>query len=191
MLPKNDLFNILVNRIRIACEKQDIKNGAIGVCFLPVPGLVTEWMEALNFSICETHFAPISLFGNTAYREGDNECDGLAVVSAEIMGAKRVMQYYEDNFCTPSREQCTSGSLQNEMTGIGVSNRKGAVAIDIGVRTGIGCYYRGTKALTIFIGVAGGTPEQDEAAAWTGLDVIKAATKDDPDVILARTYYED
>ena len=187
MLSKKELVDLIINKVRNACQEQSIESGAIGVCFVPEPGLIDEWMDAPRHSTGELYIAPVTEGGSTRPKK-TSDCAGI--VAMKIAGLKLLMEHYDEEGIIPARDQCTSGSLPNEMTGNGISNWKGAIAIQLGVRTGIGCHYRGNKALTVYVGVSGGTQLQDEAAAWTALDVLKEAIKDDPDIMLARMYYD-
>lgn len=193
MLNKNELTTRIIEKVRAACVERDIVNGAIGVCYEPSIATFQEWAGTPAGSLGELHFAEITKSQDTLCFDDDNKIagDSLGIVAMKIAGVRRLMLAYEDEEILPTREQCTSGSLPDEMVITGTSNWKGAVAIEIGALGGYGCPFRGAKALTVYVGVSGGTEEQDEAAAWTALDVIKESIEQDfPNLMLARMFYD-
>jgi len=184
---KWEIASRIKDAVREACADQGITQGAIGITFAyPSP-----------YRKLEGYVYPVDEDGDTAGRDTDGrelgDCAG--VVASKTAAVLKSIEYYTAEKKYPGRDKYTSGALPEEFVGIGRTNWKGGIGIPIGHRIGGGgcgggCGRRGTHDFTIVVAVSGGKQEQDEAAAWAALDVLRQVADEDPSFMLARDFWE-
>jgi hypothetical protein len=181
---KDVVVSCIIKRVHEACEELGIKQGAIGVCIEPKKLYFGEWAGVPTLATHEIAIASVRRGSDDTlcYDENGNIVgDGAGVVCMKIAATKQMMHRYEEKLIPiTSKEELTSGAVPKELSGNGLTQWKGCVAIPVGYLSGGGCGSRGEEAMIFYIAVSGGKQEQDEAAAWTALEVIRdtVATED-------------
>ena len=191
---RSDFVDTIVEHVRQACHNFGFAQGAIGVgiCLENRFREWYEWAESPESAGVELTIAPITARGDTfCYDENGRIVeDGAGTVAAKIAGLRRLLISYDEEGDDPfSIDQYTSGALPERMVIPGTSNEKGAIAIPIGQLTGGFCGYHGSSAMTVYIGVSGGTGEQNEAAAWSALPYVSDEVDKVYGLMLSRAFY--
>ena len=193
---RNDFVDAIVEQVRCTCRDLGITQGAIGV------GISLEnrsrgwyeWAESPESAGVELTIAPIAAHGDTFCYGEDGKIteDGAGTVAAKIAGLRRLLISYDEKGIVPfSVDHYTSGAMPERMVIPGTSNERGAVAAPIGQLVGGFCGYQGVSAMTVYIGVSGGTEEQNEAAAWSALPYISEEVDKVDSLMLSRAFYGD
>lgn len=176
--PVELVTTVIIDEVQAACEKIGITNGAIGICIEPKTSETAEWVNIPPYAMTVSYVSPIDrLTEETLCRNenGDVVGDAFGVVGMKIASLRQLMRYYEKNNIVPKdKEQLTSGAIPEELLGNGLTKWKGGVAIPVGVlANSLVCPHMGTLAMYIYVAVSGGKQDQDEAAAWAALDVVR------------------
>ena len=179
----SEIVAMTVDAVRKACVEQEITQGAIGVTF------------AYPNKEQESYVEPVVEGGDTIGRDADGKelGDCADVVAAKVAGTLKSIEYYTAEKPYPGRDKYTSGALPEQFVGEGITNWKGGIGIPIGRFIGGGCggcCHRGVLNFIIVVAVSGGKQEQDEAAAWAALGVIREITDKGPSLMLARDFWE-
>ncbi len=185
--------NAIIEQVRSKCHDLGISQGAIGVG-ISLDGFREwyEWAESPESASVELTIAPITAHGDTFCFDENGRIveDGAGTVAAKIAGLRRLLiSYDEEGGVLNSIDQYTSGALPERMVIPGTSNERGAVAIPIGQLIGGFCGCQGARALTVYIGVSGGTEEQNEAAAWSALPYVNDEVDKVYGLMLSRAFY--
>ncbi len=175
----------ITDAVREACVDQNITQGAIGVTFAYPDNTLDSYVDSVVKG------------GDTIGRdaEGKELGDCADVVAKKIASVLKSIEYYQAINPYPGRSKYTSGALPEEFVQQGMTNWKGGIGIPVGVRLwgGCGCRpcgYAGTDAFTICVAVSGGKQEQDEAAAWAALSVVRKIVKEEPEFMTRRDFWE-
>ena len=167
-----------IETVRAACRELGITHGAIGVGVeLAVRNeAMLKWFESPKNAGLELSVTSITGDGDTlCYGEDGNVTEnGAGIVMEMISGLQYWVAISEREYRRlMSREMYTSSAMPDDKVVPGGSNRKGAVAINVGMLDGAGCANHGCKAFTVYVAVAGGTDEENEKAAWSALGYIR------------------
>ena len=196
-LRRPDMVAKIIEYVRGACQELDIERGAIGVGVIPLKRskALRDWMQSAGDTAIECSIAPITPNDDTfCYNEiYENSIDGEGAgdVIMMILGLRRLLRCYSNKQATiVEREGYTSRALPDSAVIRGISNMRGAVAIEVlgHVGTPHACYHE--HVVTFCIAVSGGTEKQNEAAAWRSLDYIKSEIKHDQVLFLPSAYYD-
>ena len=168
---RTQMAESIIETVRDACMELGITHGAIGVgVALPVRNRARpEWFESPENANLELSIASITGDGDTLCYGEDGKVigDGIGIVMAMIAGLQRWVTICEgeDRLPITSDNIYTSAAMPDDKVIPGDSNRKGAVAINVGRHS--------RKTFTIYVAVAGGTGEKNEKAARSALDFIR------------------
>ena len=178
LISRTQMTGSIIEIVRAACVELGIAHGAIGVgVALAVRNrAMFEWFESPENANLELSIASITGDGDTLCYGEDGKVteNGAGIVMEMIAGLQRWVTVCEREYRLPiTRNIYTSAAMPDDKVMPGDSNRKGAVAINVGMHDGIGCTMHGRKASTVYVAVAGGTDEENEKAAWSALDYIR------------------
>ena len=196
LITRTQMTGSIIEIVRAACRGLGITHGAIGVGIAPAVRnrAMFEWSESPENANLELSIASITGDGNTLCYDKDGKVteNGAGIVMEMIAGLRRWVTICERKYCPlMSRDMYTSAAIPDDKVMPGDSNRKGAVAINVGMLDGIGCTMHGRKAFTVYVAVAGGTDEENEKAAWSALGHIRDEVIAHEDgFMLDRIYYD-
>lgn len=178
LISRTQMIESTIETVRAACRDQGITHGAIGVGVeLAVRNeAMLKWFESPKNAGLELSVTPITGDGDTlCYGEDGNVTgSGTGIVMGMISGLQRWVASSEREYRrSMSREKYTSAAIPDDSVIPGDSNRKGAIAINVGMLDGVGCAMHGRKAFTVYVAVVGGTDEKNEEAAWSALGYIR------------------
>ena len=196
LISRTQMTGSIIEIVRAACVELGIAHGAIGVgVALAVRNRVMfEWFESPENANLELSIASITGDGDTLCYGEDGKAtgNGAGIVMETIAGLQRWVTICEREYRLPiTRDIYTSAAMPDNKVMPGDSNRKGAVAINVGMLDGIGCARHGCKAFTVYVAVAGGTDEENEKAAWSALGYIRdEVIAYEDDFMLERVFYD-
>ena len=174
LISRTQMTESTIEAVRAACRDLGIAHGAIGVGVeLAVRNeAMLKWFESPKNAGLELSVASITDDGDTlCYGEDGNVTgNGTGIVMGMISGLQRWVANREGKM---PREMYTSAAMPDDSVMPGDSNRKGAVAINVGMLDGVLCAMHGRKAFTVYVAVVGGTDEKNEEAAWSALGYIR------------------
>lgn len=190
-----EFVNNVFKAVNNACREIGITEGAIGVCIEPKIHPIAEWVGTPMYAATVTYMSPIDMDTENTLcfgEDGKVVSDTSGVINMKIASARQVLRYYEkEDIEVTSRSLLTSGSIPDELVGIGMTKWKGCVAFPIDIIVnGPVVNLRAATALNIFVAVSGGKQEQDEQAAWAALGPIRNWLSQKPDYDLHRCFYE-
>jgi hypothetical protein len=196
LISRTQMTGSIIEIVRAACVELGITHGAIGVGVeLAVRNrAMFEWFESPENANLELSIASITGDGDTLCYDKDGKVteNGAGIVMGMVAGLQRWVTICEREYRLPiTRDIYTSAAIPDDSIMPGDSNRKGAVAINVGMLDGIGCARHGRKAFTVYVAVAGGTDEENEKAAWSALGYIRDEVIDYKDgFMLERIFYD-
>ncbi len=169
----------IIEIVRDACMELGITHGAIGVgvAMTVRNEAMSRWFESPENVNLELSITSITGDGNTLCYGEDGKVtgDGAGIVMGMIAGLQRWITICVKEHRQPitSDDIYTSAAMPDDKVMPGDSNRKGAVAINVGLLGCTGRPWRGRRTFTIYVAVAGGTGEENEEAARSALDYIR------------------